>query len=1600
MPVWPPGSILPLIPPNVAELFTIRYRRSLQAESERLILYSQYPALQVPEYYGPSGSQTAPQQVSLIVELAEAVQARVKQSDGVNFLLAAFAVFWQRKGTASPYRLDAYFPLEEELAGLFSSNTPVFINVNRDASIGDACDIAYQALCRAQRQGPLLLDTFFRYPDHSAHAPAEISVSVGLNLTGFVENTSALQLSASPDGRIVQLSYASDRITPESAERIALQFSRFALTALENPSTPLRAVPLLDQEEQDCVLYRWNDTVVFYPLHLSIVDLFVENTKKSPQSIAVVYEGTILTYEELNRRSAQLAAHLSANGVGCGTLVGVFLDRSAELVVALLGILKAGGTYIPLDPSYPDVRLEQILEDTGARFLITESALNSRLVHRPHFVFCQDTDRSKLTGEPSDFLFSHPRCQPESPAYLIYTSGSTGKPKGVPIPHRGLTNLMFAYAKRIGFGSSDCLVAISSIGFDWSIADLFLPLAHGARLEILSSDVIRDGQQLAERIEKGTATVIQGTPGAWRLMLAGGWTAKRPITLASGGEAMSVELAMQIQQRVNRLFNVYGPTETTVVSCGEEITGDGPIHLGRPLDNYRQYVLDNDLNPVGIGEVGEICIAGPGVSPGYHGLPDLNAEKFCLDPFRSDTGEMLYRSGDLGRFLPNGRIQFVSRKDQQIKLRGFRIEPAEIESRLLGDPEIRDCVVVLREEMPGQPRLVGFVVIADAAMATFSAEKHLDRLRQNLPSYMVPSSLICLSKLPVTVNKKIDRRRLSTAPLDEITEAKDTTGPEQEQLRNRDEFQQKLIVIVAGILGVAPEQVRSDSHFAELGLDSIQLTRLAWRIKTELGIRIEVTALYKFPTPRQLSSYLVPEQTSEQKLDLPHNLISELTAEPIPEVTASNDAIAIVGMAVRVSGASDLHQFWRIVTGSETQIQRASEYRRFPKAWYGSFLEDIDCFDAAFFGISPHIAALLDPQQRILLETCWHAFEDAGEQPAALSGSAVGVFVALPAPEYQAILDQAGVAREGFGFNALTGSVAANRVSWTFNLTGPSEVIDTGCSSSLIAIHRAVKALQDGECHMAVVAGVNLLLSPDRFDSLETNGILSENGIPSPFGASGNGLVRGEGVGVIVLKPGTKAESDGNRIHAFIKGTAVAHSGRTTSLAGPNPAAQAATIRSALKMAGVEAKSVTYVEAQGSGVPIGDHYEWSAFRDTFTDPGITPRQISTCKPHIGHLECAAGIVSTIKAVLAFHYGVIPGVLNSEQLHADLEQDVSRFLLARKNVEWSALPGEKRRAGVHGFGYGGTIAHVVLEEPPAIKQSLPAQKREIVLLSARSSEGLRNVVSRLATFLRNAPATPLTDLAHTLRVGRDSLPHRLAFVVDSAEQLCKELERYLLTNTAPYAGVVSNGSNAATTFFEDPEAAALLESWILRRRWEQLARLWVQGATIPWHRTPQDSARRIALPLYPFCKERYWITHSQPCTPPNDTLREQVLKLLPLGSALEENSNLFSLGIDSLGALRLLRQVAPDSSHRLQLNDLLADPTLKGLRRLVSGQSSTTTEFPLSAIQRFFWEVEQLQPETAAWHSPFAFRLDPRINRSRLRDALEALIKQYSILRSR
>jgi amino acid adenylation domain-containing protein len=620
-----------------------------------------------------------------------------------------------------------------------------------------------------------------------------------------------------------------------------------------HPHARLVDLPLLTDAERQQVLVEWNQTQADYGYETCVHELFEAVVARTPESVAVVFEDESLTYAELNRRANRLAHYLQRRGVGPETLVGICVRRSIEMIVGVLGVLKAGGAYVPLDPAYPAERLAFMLEDADAAMLLTQAHLKEQIGkwangqithHAPRTTVCLDTDWDLIAEE----LDTNPvsGVTPENLAYVIYTSGSTGRPKGTLLHHRGFCNFIQAQNQFLDVGSESCVLQFASFGFDASTSEIFTALLAGATLCLAKRETLLSETDLTQLVAAKEVTVAILPP----VMLRTLDPRKMPTlrTVMSVGEACSAEIVERWAPE-RRFFNGYGPTETSVGATGcrlQKASGnEANIPIGHPFANTRVYVLDSNLRPVPVGVSGELHIGGVGVGRGYLNRPELTAKRFIPDPFSHDPGARLYRSGDLARYRADGEIEFLGRIDHQVKVRGFRIELGEIEVVLRQVGSVRDVVVLAREEVPGDKRLVAYLVLDDdRAEVVDELRAHV---RQKLPQYMLPSAFVALEQMPLTPNGKVDRRAL---PAPDGTRA----GGERTLVPPRDALELQLTLIWEEVLGVQPVGVTD--NFFELGGHSLLAVRLVAQIEEKFGEKLSLVSLFQEPTVQHLAMVL------------------------------------------------------------------------------------------------------------------------------------------------------------------------------------------------------------------------------------------------------------------------------------------------------------------------------------------------------------------------------------------------------------------------------------------------------------------------------------------------------------------------------------------------------------------------------------------------------------------------------------------------------------------------------------------------------------------------------------------------------------------------
>jgi amino acid adenylation domain-containing protein len=816
-------------------------------------------------------SRSGQQEISLSADLVEAVQALARQERATVFiiLMAVFQVLvarWCGQKDVVVGTIVAGRPHSdvEPLIGLFINtlalrarleDNPTFREVLRQARGAILEGMQHQELPFEKLVEELNVprnvgtNPLFQVLFQVQNAPRESLRLGNLSMTRLNLDTStskfdlSLALLEQAGAMRGAMSYNADLFDQSTIARLAGHFQVLLRSALASPDSPIGSLELLSSEETHQFLHRWNETAAEAPLRASVHGLFEEQARQTPHAVAVEFEGRQLTYAELNARADRLAAHLRSLGVGPEVLVGIYLHRGLDMLVALLGVLKSGGAYVPLDPAFPRERLAFMLADAQASFLLSERALaESRPDHSARVIELDgdwENDTAAATA-PADAVGG------EHLAYVLYTSGSTGWPKGVEVIHRSVVNFLLSMRGNPGLRAGDGLLAVTTLSFDIAGLELFLPLTVGGRVILLSREAAADGPRLLAQLSRPEVTAMQATPATWQLLLESGWRAGKALKVLCGGEALPRALADRLLERSAEVYNLYGPTETTIWSTLARVgPGDGAVPIGGPIANTQVYLLDERLRLVPLGTSGELYIGGMGVSRGYRQRPALTAERFVPDPFSKTAGARMYRTGDMARWLPDGTIEYLGRTDHQVKVRGFRIELGEIQAALEEHAGIRQAVVVAWEALPGDKRLVAYLAADPAAAPT--SQKLQAHLKERLPAYMVPGHFVFLPALPLTPNGKVDRKALP--PPDVSTAAHELDGAAP-----RDFLEVQLVMLWEEVLD--RRSIGIHDNFFDLGGHSLLAVRLFARMEAVLGQKLPLRALFDAPTVAQLAELL------------------------------------------------------------------------------------------------------------------------------------------------------------------------------------------------------------------------------------------------------------------------------------------------------------------------------------------------------------------------------------------------------------------------------------------------------------------------------------------------------------------------------------------------------------------------------------------------------------------------------------------------------------------------------------------------------------------------------------------------------------------------
>ncbi len=1186
--------------------------------------------------------------------------------------------------------------------------------------------------------------------------------------------------------------YSTELFSPASMERMAGHFAQLLDSIAANPEQSIATLPFLTPTEQTQLTLEWNNTSRDFPRERLAHELVAQWAVATPHALAAIHGANRLTYAELNSRAEQLAQYLRAHGVGPDVLVGICMERSLDLLVAALATLKAGGAYAPFDPAYPADRLAFMVNDAEVAVVLTHSQLREQLPANVP-TLCLDSDWAQI-AEASPVAAARASTG-ENLAYVIYTSGSTGTPKGVAVTHANLQNLLLWHIEAHELTHADRCTYLAGPGFDASVWEIWPALAAGASLYIVDDELRLAPKRLRDwMINNGITISFAPTPLAEELIKLP-WTATASLRfLVTGGDKLHHYPSPNLPFV---LMNYYGPTECTVLATGTPVYPSAHAEqapsIGRPMANTQVYVLDRNRQLLPIGVPGELYIGGAGVARGYHRRPELTEERFVDNPFVTGTPgpigsanyNRLYRTGDLVRYRPDGSIEYLGRIDFQVKIRGYRIELGEIETALTRHPRLHEAAVLVREDAPGEKRLVAYVVPQDQESSD-SAELQAELrafLAERLPDYMVPTVYVVLSTLPLTATGKIDRKALPAPTTATPSRSNSPALPSRSS-------EQQIAAIWQQVLG--RDNVGRDDNFFDQGGHSLLLIQVHERLVQLFGNEIKLMELFTYPTISSLARRI------DQLRGAPATPELEASAPATPSAEAETDtadnAIAIVGMAGRFPGADDVATFWQNIRDGVESITwfsreeliaagtatTAIDHPNFVPA--RGLMAGGDLFDAGFFGITPREAEMLDPQQRIFLETAWQALEHAGYNPDGYNGR-IGIFAGSSFNTYllnnlylnKSYADMVGLFQI---FVANANDFLTNRIAYKLNLRGPAVTVQSACSTSLVAVHMARQSLLNGECEMALVGGVSIQAPFVEGYIYREGEVLSPDGHCRAFDASSKGTVGGSGVGIVVLKRLAAALRDGDTIHAVIKGSAINNDGSfKIGYTAPSADGQAAVIADAIAAAGVHPDSIGYVETHGTGTTLGDPIEIEGLTKAFRRRGAQQRNscaIGSVKTNVGHLDAAAGVTGLIKATLTLQNQQLPPSLNFTRPNPAIDFANSPFFV---NTQLRAWPqnGTPRRAGVSSFGVGGTNAHVVLEEAPAQPAASVAQPWQLLTISARSRSALQQASTRLLQHLRQQPDANLADIAYTLQVGRKAFEQRRTLVVRDVADAIQTLE---------------------------------------------------------------------------------------------------------------------------------------------------------------------------------------------------------------------------------
>jgi len=1130
-----------------------------------------------------------------------------------------------------------------------------------------------------------------------------------------------------------------------------------------------------------------------------IIQKFEEQVKKVGEKLAIVTENKKLTYIQLNNYANGIANTISEqdsllNKKIEDPVVGLLFGHSADMIVGVLGTLKVNKIYVPMDITYPQNRLEYMLENSETYLILTNN-MNLPLAER--LIKKVNKDIILVNIDSIDQTIPYPDFQREPAgdrkAYILYTSGSTGNPKGVLQNHNNVCYYIRNWTERFSITSADRMTLFSAFSHDGAGQDMFGALHNGATLypyNILSRANIAE---LAQWLIDEEITIWHSVPTLYRYFvdtlqsrkIIGRHFPHLRFILLGGEQIREHDLDMFKRFFPNSKFaNVYGQTESSVNSIWT-IGVDDPIKkmlIGAPLDKTKLLIVNKEGTVVEDLGTGEIVVACPHLALGYWKDEQAGKNVFLQHP---QLGPF-YKTGDLGRLMADGNIEILGRKDNQVKIRGFRIEVGEIETRLLNHEAIKEAVVIARDDNRNNAHLYAYYVQKEQKaeetgnpVLTVSALR--EYLSRELPEHMIPSFFIELEQMPLTPNGKVDRKRLPEPVRHQPQLGVTYLAPETD-------IEKQISDIWREVLQV--QRVGINDNFFDLGGTSFDILRITSKIYEKYQKDIPVISIFQYPTVHTFVEYMNRTDTEGKE-----HIDKGEEGKQINEEEEDFD-IAVIGASGKFPGCNNLSEFWEnlkngvesIAFFSKEELEEEHQISN-PKVESPNYIKargvvkEVDYFDAGFFNFTPGEAQIMDPQLRIMHELSWEAMENAGYVSSSYDGM-IGIYAGNAANHYWVnltMLNTSNIADTGFLINNYS-----TIVSYKLNLRGPSFILQCACSTSLVAIHLACTALKKNECQMALAGGVSIWM-PNKNGYMYQEGMIhSRDGHCRTFDANASGTIFSNGAGMILLKTLNKAISDGDNIWAVIKGTGVNNDGnRKTGLPSPSIEGQAEIISKVYRESNIDPESIHYIEAHGTATVLGDPVELEALKLAFNTKKRQYCRIGSVKANIGHLNIAAGIAGFLKAVLTLKNRQIPPSVHYRTPNPKFDFENSPFLVNTRLYEWEKDQ-YPLRAGISSFGIGGTNAHIIIEEPPRHSPSSASRDLKMLFLSGRTQSALQSATTNLAEYLKENPGINLADVAYTLQNGRRNCKKRRMI-------LCNDVTEAIdLLNSAENAASLEEG----------------------------------------------------------------------------------------------------------------------------------------------------------------------------------------------------------------